>query len=160
MLEELEEKIKNISLPLVEELHLDLVELRIRRPIRSRSAGQGRTIVIEILADRPTGGITIEECSVLNRNIYQKIETEQLLEEEYTLEVSSPGLDRPLKTQKDFLRVIDRRVRVHLLEPLNNKREYEGQVREVNENQLVINGNAHSIAIPIEQIALARQIIE
>lgn len=152
MLEELEEKIKNISLPLVEELNLDLVELKIRR--------QGRALAIEILADRPKGGITIEECSVLNRNIDQKIETEQLLEGEYTLEVSSPGLDRPLTTHKDFLRVIDRPVRVHLREPLNNKMEYEGLVRAVNENQLTINGAANSMVIPIEQIALARQIIE
>ncbi len=152
MLEEIEEKIKNISLPLAEELHLDLVELKIRR--------QGRGIVIQILADRPRGGITIEECSALNRNIFNKIETDQLLEDEYNLEVSSPGLDRPLKTHKDFLRVTDRRVRVHLLELLNNKKEYEGLVREVNENQLILNGNAHSIVIPIEQIALARQVIE
>lgn len=152
MLEELEEKIKNISLPLVEKFHLDLVELKIRR--------QGRTLAIEILADRPKGGITIEECSVLNRNIDQKIEIEQLLEGEYTLEVSSPGLDRPLTTHKDFLRVIDRPVRVHLREPLNNKMEYEGLVRAVNENQLTINGAANSMVIPIEQIALARQIIE
>ena len=151
MFEELTEQVKNISSPFLEQLSAELVDLKMRR--------QGRGIVIEILADKPTGGITMGECAVLNRNIVQKIETDHILSEEYSVEVSSPGMDRPLKSVKDFLRAVGRPARVHLLEPLEGKIEHEGIVREVLREQVIINKEEHSIAIPIEKIALARQVI-
>ena len=152
MFEELTEKIKDISRPFLQEIFVDLIELKVRR--------QGRAVVIQILADRPSGGITMEECSRLNRKICEKIEMDGIFLEEYTLEVSSPGVDRPLKMGKDFSRVIGRRVRIHLSEPLENRIEYEGQVNEIFDNQVIINRDEHSIAIPIEKITLARQVIE
>ncbi len=152
MFEELIEKIRNILLPFLEEFHLELIELRIRR--------MGRIVAIQILADRPMGGITMDECATLNRKICEKIDAEGILLDEYNLEVSSPGVDRPLKTGKDFSRNVGRHVRIHLAEPLENRIEYEGQVREILNNQVIINRDENFIAIPMEKIALARQVIE
>lgn len=166
MFEELIEEIEDISLPFLRELQVELIDLKVRR--------QGRTVVIQILVDRPRGGITMDECATFNRKICEKIDAGGILppigslrplgslreEEEYSLEVSSPGVDRPLKTKQDFLRNIGRHVRIHLAEPLDNRIEYEGRVDEILNNRVIINREKHSMVIPIEKIVLARQMVE
>src|SRR6185436_20499576 len=95
LLEEIKEKLTGLAVPVCAKVGVDLIELNVRR--------QGRDIAIQILADRPTGGITLAECSDLNRRMIEAIDqTATLPPEEYSIEVSSPGLDRPLKTRKDF----------------------------------------------------------
>lgn len=94
---------------------------------------------IQVLVDKPEGGITIDECSLINKHLNEDLIESQILGDEYTIEVSSPGLDRPLKTKKDFFRVVGRKVRFHLLEPQEKKLEYHGTIEEVQEDNIVIN---------------------
>ncbi|MDP8213157.1 MAG: hypothetical protein P9X22_07730 [Candidatus Zapsychrus exili] len=114
---------------------------------------------IEIIADRQKGGITIDECSSLNKHILQKIEEEQLVEEPYSVNVASPGLDRPLENKKDFLRVIDRDVIFYLLEKIEGKKEHKGKIKEVLDNKVVINVKNESITVPFDKINKAVQVI-
>ena len=125
-----EERIRNLIKPFMEQSGLDLVELNCRR--------QGREITLKILADRPLGGITIEECSLLNRNIVKALDEEKLMGEDYSLEVSSPGLDRPLKTLNDFKRVVGAEIRFFLTTPLEGTCEHVGILKEVHEDSLVV----------------------
>lgn len=152
MRDELTGRVETLITPFIEELCAELVELNIKR--------RGKTVVFNILADKPGGGITIDECTYINKKVAQAIEKRQWFGEDYVVEVFSPGLDRALKTSKDFSRVLGRKVRIHLLEPIEDKVEHLGEVTEVKENQVLIQKNGKTITIPLEYITKAVQMIE
>ena len=140
----LSEDIQKLIEGFLKEAEVVLVDLNVRR--------HGGQVAIEILADKPSGGITIDECSRLNRKINDAIETQNLIAENYTLEVSSPGLDRPLKTAADFLRMMEREVRIFLCEPVDNKIEYTGIVLKVENENLTVETLGGQVFIPIQKI--------
>lgn len=116
---------------------------------------------IEVLADRRQGGITVDECSSLNKAIRHYIEAEAVLAEEvYRLTVCSPGLDRPLKVAKDFQRVKGQMVKFHLAEAQKGKVEHDGSIEEVMADRIKIKTVAGSFEIPLNKIKKAVQIIE
>lgn len=148
--EELTESLKRLMEPFLKEAQVVLVDLNIHR--------HHGNIDIEILADKPTGGITLQECARLNRAIRDAIEAQNLITENYILEVSSPGLDRSLKTAGDFLRVRGRKVRIFLLEPIQNKIEYNGVVTKVEGQDLTIDIGHGEILLPIQSVNKGNQI--
>jgi ribosome maturation factor RimP len=126
---------------------LELVELKI--------GGRINDVMIQVLADRPQGGIGIKECTDLNRSIVEAIDKEAFFSEVgYSLEVSSPGLDRPLMTSKDFLRNLNAPVRILLKEKIAGKGEQEGVVKSVTEHDvtLLTTKEQKEIIVPIDQI--------
>ena len=151
MLEDLRLKIEESLAPLLENIASELVELRLRR--------QMKTLVVDIIVDHPQGGITVEQCSHINKEISRRIEENQWIEGEYVVEVSSPGLDRPLKTSKDFLRVQGRQVRCHLSEPVKERIEYLGIVENVSEDYVVLRLKTRTIEIPLSYIQKSVQVV-
>ena len=120
---------------------------------------EGRDLIFKILADRPEGGISLGECSRLNKEINRVLDEKAILKQRYTLEISSPGLDRPLATEKDFLRCINRNVKLFLTELINDKREIEGIVAKVEEDSVYIDTEGRQFKIPLLKIARAKQIV-
>ena len=107
--EETLSKVKSLLGPIIEDEQLELFGIRILHHKAS--------CAIEIFIDRPYGGITMGECARVNKKLIAKIDSENFLGGNYTLEVSSPGCEWPLKTKKDFLRISGHRTRMMLLEP-------------------------------------------
>jgi ribosome maturation factor RimP len=151
MFETVQNLIIDISKPALEEFSVNLIEVMVKR--------RGRVIAVEILADRENGGITIDECAQINKKIAILLEQEEIIDDEYVVEVSSPGLDRPLKTGIDFRRVVGRMVRVHLTESIEDKVEHSGIVKAVAQDCVTLNGKIKSLVIPFEKIQKAMQII-
>ena len=148
---ELLEKIQQLSASFLAAAGVELVDLNIRR--------QGKQTAIEILVDKTGGGINIDECSRLNREIGNALEAQNIISDRYLLEVSSPGLDRPLKTKRDFERVIHRPVRLILFERVGEKGEYVGDLLAVNDQGVVIATQQGNLAVPFEKINVAKQFI-
>jgi len=123
--EEIHEKLEQLALPLLAKAEIDLVELQVSL--------RGQDAIIRFMADKPAGGITIGECAGLNKAIVEAIDTDGFLGENYELEFSSPGLDRPLSTYKDFARNLNRGVHFVLGSSLDGKKEFIGIVTEVAE---------------------------
>lgn len=120
---------------------------------------EGRDLFLRIFADRPTGGITLEECAQINTEISRILDEKDILREGYILEVSSPGLDRPLKTKNDFLRCMNRRAKFFLSEPVNGKIELEGVICQATEGAVYIEIEANTVQIPLSKIKKAKQTI-
>ena len=116
-------------------------------------------MVLRILVDRPEGGIYLVECAFLNRQIDRMLDAKDIIRDRYVLEVCSPGLDRPLVTRQDFLRCINREMRLFLREAAAGKMELEGALREVKENSLVMETDAGTEEVLLDKIAKGKQII-
>ena len=150
ILDRLQEDLEKLIHPFIEEERLVLVELKIFR--------RGGNVAVEILIDKPAGGISIGECSSLNRRINDAIEAQGMISDNYTIEVSSPGLDRPLRTSGDFQRVLGRPVRIFLSRPVLERVEYEGVIVNIAMNNLIVDLGQSRVEIPIESIDRGKQI--
>jgi ribosome maturation factor RimP len=116
-------------------------------------------LVLEILADRADGGITMDECVRLNREVGGLLEQADFFQKRYVLDVSSPGLDRPLVTKADFRRYIGSEVRLFLKEAWEDKVEYNGEIVAVEEADIIMNTDKKTIHIPWDKINKAKQVI-
>lgn len=148
--EEFLQKAVSVIAPVVSEQGLELVDLKLKRT--------HNVLGFEVIADRPQGGITMDECARLNRAIVNKIEEAQVFTD-YTLEVCSPGLDWPLRTSRDFQRARQRKVRFLLEKMPELKGEYVGVVKEATQEDVVINTSEGELRIPLAIIKKAVQII-
>jgi ribosome maturation factor RimP len=144
----LRDEIKARVLPLLEGKGVELVDLLISR-------GRKR-FVLRFLVDKP-GGITLDECAGLNRDLGHFFEQENMFDRQYILEVASPGLDRPLKSDRDFQRNMGNLVKVALHRPLDRQNVWVGVISGVDEKSLVIRTENHGeLRITREDIAWAR----
>lgn len=120
---------------------------------------KGRGFVLRIFADRPEGGITLEECAGLNKDIGSILDEKGILGDSYILEVASPGMDRPLKTKADFSRCMNRQARFFLNQALAGKVEIEGRITKVDEDAVSVESGGSIIEIPLPLINRAKQVI-
>ena len=146
------EELKKIILPILEEQSLELVELNFIRASRKP--------ILKLLVDKKYGGISLEECAELNKCIGDILDAQGIMSDRYILEVSSPGLDRPLKTKSDFLRYINRRVRFFLSESINGRTELEGVISRVDDDIVYVDIDGNIIDIPLAKINKAKQTLE
>ena len=122
------EYIEELLLPITKSERLELVEIK--------KAGSSSRQVIKIFLDKD-GGITVEECANVSRQLSAILDVE-CEEENYVLEVSSPGLDRPLKNKKDFLRALGKAVLIDYHNNEGEKKECRGIVIDSGEKYVKI----------------------
>jgi len=141
------DRIKEIIKPIADERGYGLVDVAYKR--------EGGKFVLRIVADAP-GGITMEECARLNSELSELLDTEGVIEEEYTLEVSSPGLDRRLKKDEDFLWAVGKKVKVTTYAPLEGRNVFSGVLVGLGAGTVVVEESGASTEIPREKIASAK----
>ena len=143
------EELKKIISSLALEMQLELVDLLLAK---SRFKP-----TLRVFADRKDGGITVAECTMLNRKIGDALEAKEFFATPYILEVSSPGLDRPLSTAQDFMRCKGRKVRFFLKELVNAKLEWMGSISQVEGDVVTVDISGTILAIPLSLINKACQ---
>ena len=116
--------------------------------------GKPPSQVIQIFIDSPAG-VTLNDCTQLSRQLSERFDEELSEIEGYRLEVSSPGVDRPLKTEKDFARNLGRRVVVQLL-PGHELKRIKGDIAEVDSEAIEINTGKEKVKIAYASIKLAK----
>ncbi|MDD5465726.1 MAG: ribosome maturation factor RimP [Candidatus Omnitrophica bacterium] len=119
----------------------------------------GNNLVLRILADRPTGGITLGECALLNRQLSQLLEEKNIIDSNYVLEVSSPGLDRCLKTQKDFSRCLNKEAVFFLNDLVGGKCQWQGLITRADDKSVFIDHSGQVLEIPLIKINKARLVV-
>ena len=145
------EKIQEAIAPLLEERGVELVEMTY--------GWRGADNVLQILVDT-VGGIHVDECAFLNNRISEILDRLSLIEENHLLEVASPGLDRPLTTERDFARAKGKDIRVFLKSPLFYRMEYEGTLEDLKGGILFLRLSEGTVLeIPLEQIGKGKRLI-
>ncbi len=144
---EIKERVKTLIDPILLEQGLELVEMEYRR--------EPRGWVLRIYIDKE-GGVTLEDCTRINQELGRLLDVEDFITNPYVLEVSSPGLTRPLKTERDFRKVKSQRVKVRTFEPIMDRREFRGKLLEVSDQGIEIEVDGKRIFIPFSNIGKAQ----
>jgi ribosome maturation factor RimP len=101
-------------------------------------------------------GITLEDCERVSRAVSETLDSTDPIQGQYTLEVSSPGLDRVLRTAEHFSRFVGERVRVETTAPLNGRKRFAGRLLEVTDGQIVLEVEGSTLKLSIDGIHKAR----
>ena len=112
---------------------------------------QGRHSVLRVYIDRPEG-ILIDDCEAVSRQVSGILDVEDPISGEYTLEVSSPGMERPLFTLEQFAKHAGEQVKIRLRSPYEGRRNYQGILRGVEEQDVVVLVDDHEYLLPIDSI--------
>lgn len=128
------------------------------RLVRLRLMG-GKTKTLQIMAERPDGTMNVEDCAVLSHALLEFIEREEPLEGDYELEVSSPGIDRPLTRLTDFARWAGHEAKVELLAPLEGRKRFRGLLLGLEGADVVIETQGDRVSFPFKGIAEAKLVL-
>ncbi|HHX02197.1 MAG TPA: ribosome maturation factor RimP [Firmicutes bacterium] len=114
---------------------------------------------LRVFIDKP-GGVTVEDCQKVNVSLSEHLDAADPIDHAYMLEVSSPGLDRPLKKSSDFARNIGRRISIKTYQPFYGKKQFEGELTAIEDGTIKLDLGDGEIELPYEQIAKARLIVD
>lgn len=112
---------------------------------------QGRHSLLRIYIDKENG-VLVEDCEIVSRQVSGILDVEDPISAEYTLEVSSPGMDRPLFTIEQFALHAGQQVKIKLRSPFDGRRNFQGLLRGVEEQDVVVQVEDHEYLLPIDQI--------
>ncbi len=137
--------------PVIEDLGFELVDVEY--------LAQGGRWVLRVYADRE-GGITLNDCALVSREIGDLLDVEDIIQHEYVLEVSSPGLDRPLKKERDFLRAVGKKIKVRMIHPIGDRRNFTGYLRRMDNDTLHLETTEGLCHLPFGDVEKANLIYE
>jgi ribosome maturation factor RimP len=120
---------------------------------------EGKSWVLRIFIDNE-GGVTVADCQKVSHLTGDLIEVEETISTPYSLEVSSPGLDRVLKREKDFLKFKGRKIRLHSLSPIDNRRKFIGILADFKDQTVFLDLDGKLLEIPLRQVGKANLVIE
>lgn len=141
-----------MALPLLDSLGIELVELEFRK--------EGQGMVLRLYIDKP-GGITLDDCADVSRELSEILDVEDVIHCHYSLEVSSPGLNRPLKKDSDYVRYAGRLVKIRTFEMVaddagNRRKTFLGELIGLDSGVVSLKlKEGQSASIPLEKIAKA-----
>lgn len=127
--EEYEQLTEELVMPIIEQNNFELVDVEYVK--------EASNYYLRIYIDKE-GGITVDDCEIVSRALGDLLDAKDFIEESYVLEVSSPGLGRPLKKEKDFKRSIGMEVEIHLYKAIDRQKDYTGVLIAYSDDDVTI----------------------
>lgn len=151
----IDQRLAGMVTPLIESLGFELVRLRLM---------SGKSQTLQIMAERPDGGIEVDDCAAISTAVSALLDVEDPIEGEYSLEVSSPGIDRPLTRLKDFDAWADYEARLETSELIEGRRRFKGILRGTEDGEVLIeiavaNGEELTIGLKFDWLTEAKLIL-
>jgi len=137
--------------PILDEMEIELVDIEYL-------SEQGRWI-LRIYVDE-SGGITLDTCARVSREIADLIEVKDIFHQEYVLEVSSPGLNRRLKKEKDFERAVGKNMKIRMVIPLEGQRNFRGSLQSFQDGILCLSVKDDLILLPYGDVEKANLVYD
>lgn len=145
--EKYEKKTEELILPILLDFGFELVDIEFVK--------EGQDYFLRAYIDKP-GGITIDDCVDVSRKMNDLLDEHDFIKEKYIFEVSSPGLDRPLKKDKDFKRSLGKNVEVRTFKKINGEKEFEGELVSFDEKTFTISINNEEMTFTKKDVSLVR----
>lgn len=139
-------RVRRMAEPILEADGMELVDIEYRRERGGR--------VLRLIIDQE-GGVTLDDCTSISHEINRNLDVEDMFPGPYTLEVSSPGLNRPLKKESDFHRFINRLVKVKTASPVNESKTFRGRLLACRDGFVEIETESSVVKIPLDDIVKA-----
>lgn len=146
-----EDIVYDIAKPVIDRFGFELVEIEYKK--------EGADWYLRIYLDKE-GGITIDDCQSVSEEVSDLLDEADPIDHSYIFEVSSPGIDRPLKTDWDYNKNMGRLIEVKLFSPLNGKKVIEGILKGYTSDKIEIEVNGKEVELEKSTIALAKPVIE
>jgi ribosome maturation factor RimP len=146
----IDRRINAVVAPTVEALGFEVVRVRLM---------SGRKTTLQIMTERPEGGIEVEDCARISRAVSAALDVEDPIAGEYVLEVSSPGIDRPLTRPKDFERYADYEVKIETAELIDGRRRFKGVLRGVEDGEVLIEIAEGTIGLRFDWLSDAKLVL-
>ncbi|GGI41813.1 ribosome maturation factor RimP [Mammaliicoccus stepanovicii] len=144
--------VEEIIQPILEELNYELVDVEYVK--------EGPDFYLRIAIDKD-GGVDLNDCTIASEKISEVMDNSDPIKEPYFMDVSSPGAERPLKKEKDYLNAIDQPVFISLYEPIDGDKDWLGVLKDVTEESITlevkIKTRKKDITLPRTKIAKARR---
>lgn len=148
--------IEELVTPIVEQLNLELVDIEYLK--------EGRNWFLRVYIDTPEGGIDIDQCAQVSERLSEVLDEKDPIEQNYYLEVSSPGAERPLKKDSDFKKAEGKFIYVKTYEPIKDLKEFQGYLKAYTEEGIELDIRIKTrkliVFIEKEKIAKARLAID
>ena len=146
--EDYEQRTEALIMPIIEANHFELVDVEYVK--------EGGTWYLRAYIDKP-GGITVDDCEIVNRALSDLLDQEDFIEDSYILEVSSPGLGRPLKKEKDFVRSMGQEVEIRTYRMVNKQKEFRGILKAYDKDTVtIVTKQGEDLLFQRDNIALIR----
>ena len=137
---DIETKTEELVLPIIEANNFELVDVEYVK--------EGANWYLRVYADKE-GGIAIDDCVLISRSLEEKLDAEDFIEDAYILEVSSPGLGRPLKKEKDYVRSVGKSIDIKLYKAIDKQKEFTGILKENMEVSIMLyHGETLGVELP------------
>ena len=146
----IEKKLLEMINPIITDMGFELVRLRLI---------SGKEITLQIMAARPIGFINVDECAALSTAISALLDVEDPIIDAYSLEVSSPGIDRPLTRIKDFEDFEGYDARLETVELIDGRKRFKGTLAGINGSEILINVDEGTIGLEFEWLAEAKLVL-
>ena len=142
------EEVTSLAEPLLGESAMELVDVE--------CVFENGRWILRVFIDKE-GGVTLDDCGSVSRELGDLIEAENTVNLPYVLEISSPGLNRPLKHEKDFVRSVGKMVRLKMAKAVNNRKNFAGRLVSVEgENIGIVLDDATLVTLPLKNIDAAK----
>ncbi len=146
----IDRRMAEIITPVIEDLGYELVRVRLM---------SGKESTLQIMADRPQGGIEVDDCAKISHALSAALDVEDPILEPYTLEVSSPGIDRPLTRLKDFEMFEGYEAKIETDELIDGRRRFKGALAGVDGDEVLINVDEGTIGLQLDWLSDAKLVL-
>ena len=148
--EELLKKVESLLFPVIEPMELELVDMEYLQ--------DGAYWFLRIYLEKIDGEISLDECATVSNSISEDVDI--LIEDKFFLEISSPGLERPLKKEKDFTRFSGEKIKVILKHKIDDSRNWTGILEKFENSVIFLNVGEKTLEIPFDEVKKANIVFE
>lgn len=142
---------EELALPIAERLNYEIVDVEYKK--------EGPNWILRYYIDKP-GGIGLDDCQLFSTEVSSVLDDEDPISRQYYLEVSSPGLDRPLKKPEDFERFKGRDIEIRLYRAIGNRKKYTGELMGLIDNEILIKVDGQELKFNREDVSMVRLVID
>ena len=146
----LDRRLAEIVRPVIEDLGYELIRLRYM---------SGKKPTLQIMADKPDGGIEVDDCALISTDVSANLDVEDPIADEYVLEVSSPGIDRPLTRLKDFDRWAGYEAKLETAELIDGRRRFKGTLEGTEGGEVLIAVEEGTIGLRFDWLSDAKLVL-
>ncbi|KIN74388.1 ribosome maturation factor RimP [Sulfitobacter guttiformis] len=146
----MDRRLAEIITPVIEDMGYELVRVRLM---------SGKNAILQIMADKPEGGIEVDDCAKISTAVGAVLDVEDPIVDEYALEVSSPGIDRPLTRLKDFANFEGYEAKIETDDLIDGRRRFKGELAGVEGEEILINIEEGTVGLKFEWLTDAKLVL-